>query len=213
MKKITKLIMAMALGGAVSASFAQSASSGIDPVGQGTLTINATIVGSCSAPTVSVNLGSIDFHVAKNGATGVYEHPVDLAVTCSNPNQHWNIFSNVRSFELASGVTGGTPETAYVSVSSNAAVPGNPFNTDADPSAFGLTGAFDDLTPTEQQFIFDQGFMAGVGNQTITSKLTFGKALASGLVADQFPMQGGVPTGTIDGRGAFAVDIPLMILY
>jgi hypothetical protein len=67
--------------------------------------------------------------------------------------------------------------------------------------------------------------MSGVGNQSVNAKLIFGRELpanssegdASSLVGDandfftNNPI--GIPLGTIQNRGAFSVDLPLVIMY
>lgn len=198
-------------------SFAQSAQSGVDPSGEGVVTFTGTMVGSCTAPTVNVNLANIDFHLAKNGATGVYEQPVDISVTCTNPNQTWAVAPHVASFTFDSGLNGSESVTAYVSFSSPTSTPGTVWSD--------VSGLMNLVDPTELDQAVELRKLVGAygtGTETFTSKLTFGKNLPAGAVANSRmnlafqqggTSNGGVPTGTIDGRGAFSVDIPLQIMY
>lgn len=205
MKKIHKSIMVSAMTLACVSSLAQSSGSGVDPSGEGVINLSFTSIGSCTAPTMTVDLGSIDFHTAKNGATGVYEQNIELNVVCSNPNQHWGIANHTASFEFNSGVNGQSTEPAFVSVTGRILTPGTTFKNDpifaTDVASFWMIG--------------------GGATTSALAKLTFGKSLPDGTIANErliatdpaSHVGGGVPMGTIDGRGAFTVDIPLEILY
>jgi hypothetical protein len=228
MKKIKKIISALSIAMTSTFVFAQSASNGVDPSGQGLITASGVWVGSCSAPTISVTLGDIDFHVAKNGPTGVYEHPVPITVACTNPNQTWTIFSHTSSFTFNNGVNGNNTEQGYVSLSNTTANPGLKFG-DLSEYVGALNGG---ATYDQSSHLLQRAFAAyGIGNTTYVSKLTFGKTLPAGAIADEVyagtngmpstnsgidsanVVSGAVPMGTIDGRGAFSVDIPLVIYY
>jgi hypothetical protein len=215
MKFFKKSIIATVVAVTSMSSFAVSSQAGLDSAGNGVVHINGTAVGSCTAPTFSVNLDNIDFHNAKNGPTGVYQMPVNVSVTCSNPNQSWRIAPYVRAFSFDSGVNGQTPESGYVSFSAPNVLPGDDWNdnSDWDPQ----------LTGTALETFLNRHVGAwGTGSSTYTSKLTFGKELnmapADMTLYDAYDINrvtvpGGVPTGTIDGRGSFNVDIPLQIVY
>lgn len=177
MKTIQKKILTMALIAASSTSFAQSSSYGVtDTQSFGSVEFTGRSVGSCTAPTVNVSLGNIDFHTAKNGVTGVYEHQVDLAVTCTNPNQTWLIGSYVASFNFASGVNGGVSESAFVSINGVSAVPGAVFD------MAGATSQWGSQAYNENYDILTAG--RGMGTATVQAKLVFGKSMPDNTVYD-----------------------------
>jgi hypothetical protein len=212
MKLLTKSLIAGAVALASVSSFATTSASGVDPQGAGIAHFSGTSVGSCTAPTTTVTLNNIDFYVAANDTSGVYKHPVDLSVVCTNPNQHWSIMNHLASFSMASGVNGAVAETGYVSLTGLTAAPGEVFGA-------GVAN-MQDTDPVVAANAYDGVYAAsGQGSVTKTSKLTFGKTLPGGVtsdvlytVANSIP-QGAVPTGTITGRGVFTVDVPLIIVY
>lgn len=200
MKLLQKTLMISAMSMACASSFAQSSSAGIDPTGEGVIHIDGTAVGSCTAPTIPVDLGAKDFSVAKNGATGVYEHLVDIAIVCTNPNQTWSILPQIISFSI----TGGSSHTLDLSLGAN-------YNTVVDAEQLNFVSLTNPSVAPGTLFA-DAGtavLIQGTGTQTVSGKLTLGADLNENATWDN----GAVPTGTITARGSVSVDIPLQIMY
>jgi hypothetical protein len=224
-----KSLLIMAMGLASASAFAVSSGYGIDDAGQGAVQMHFTAVGSCTAPTVNLSLGDIDFHTQANGPTGVYQTNVPLTITCTNPGQHWAITNQTRTIVFNSGISGANTETGYVSLSTSVPQPGSLFYDTATlgsiQSQFSSVAGPIISQGQSEGWSFEQTAQAvlpysifGVGTTTANGKLTFGKNLPAGAVADvdvAFSPEdmGGVPSGTIDGRGAFSVDVPLVITY
>jgi hypothetical protein len=231
MKKTIKQLFAVTAAIVSMGATAASNVSGISIPESGNLNVDGTFVSSCTAPTLNVVLGDIDFHSLANGATGVYQQNVSIPVVCTNPNQHWNIMMYVASLSFTSGVNGSNTETGFVSLSTQANIPGELYMdryTTAQSNEANIAQQYYDglLTLAEANAqILANGqvtqaalMLQGIGNSSVIGKLTFGKNLPVGAVPDspaeiQLGLDGGVPMGTIDGRGAFTADIPLAIFY
>lgn len=211
MKILNKNIIAAAMALTCVSSFAQSSSAGIDPTGEGVIHITGTAVGSCTAPTLNIDMGSIDMHTSINGTLGTYEKALVLPVTCSNPNQNWTILPAVRAFNIEGGVIGGN--IAFQNGQPYDVITENYVAIVATTSVAGTVMSMSDA-------------MSGVGSQSVNAKAIFGKNIpvdtsgfSSGesLVGDPvawFTAQNlGIPMGTIDNRGTFSVDVPLIIMY
>jgi hypothetical protein len=238
MKLLTKSLIAGAVALTSVSSFATSSQAGLDAAGNGVVTVTGTAVGTCMAPTFNVALNNIDFNTAKNGPTGVYEHPVTLNVSCSNPNQYWNIVPvSTVQFQLSSGINGAVAENAYVSLTSLTGIPGGEW----DEEVWGYAAVYNSNGDYVGTAPSNTG-LSGRGNTSVGAKLIFGRyagvdsngapymqdiyqvdengfmvldangnGIVIGQIEDYDPEAN--PVGTITGRGTFNADIVLEMRF
>lgn len=152
---------------------------------------------SCTAPSLEIVLGDVDFYESKNYALSTYRKTVQVNVSCSTPTQAWQILPYVKAIQITGGTINsingspGQSQTVYVSFTSvNGQAPGALFNENSP--------------------------ISGIGSQSLTAQVIFGKQLPIGAVpnANNYSLTtGGIPYGAVDLRGLFSLDIPLSIMY
>jgi hypothetical protein len=179
MKRIIKTIFYLGVLFSSSLSFAQSQSS------------------SCTAPTLNVVLGNIDFYQSSNYPLSTYKKLVDVTVSCTSPDQAWQILPYLKTLQI----NGGT-------INSNNGSPG---------ISTTVYASFTSTTAQVPGTVFDQNSpISGTGTQSLVAQVVFGSNLPVGATPDAVNYTlttGGTPYGPIELRGQLSLDIPLIIMY